>query len=115
MFGIRKYEGFGDYQEGISRYSVNELAMTFAVQETGRIDEEQRKEKSYMLYVFNKWLTEAEARKLFIEEYCRVMGFDKARIMDLVLIGSDEEKREYAKVRADADKYAKGLHADAFC
>lgn len=77
---IRKYLGYGSYVEGISKYSSKTSVLIFDIKETGVVNEEGEKEKSYLLYEFFNRIPLKDVRGQFIAEYIDFIGDDSLNV-----------------------------------
>ena len=104
MNQIKEYKGCGEYSVGISRYSVNTSVYLFEVKETGYVNEEGEKEKSYLLYEFPSSMPLSTVRDMFIDTYMKYVGYDNDKIVIATSMKDDPSsgyvEMLYAKLKA---------------
>ena len=107
---IDYFKGFGDYQEGVSRWSAETESYLFGVKETGVQNEEGQKEKEYYRYEYSRMLSPEVVEKEFVNAYMERAGYDLATQLKVSASSDDALKLEMERVMADAYFYAAGIN-----
>lgn len=120
---IEYFKGFGEYTEGVERWSDVSDSYLFGVRETGVVGAEDpegdtggagKKEKEYFRYEFSRLLSLREVKQNFVDTYMEYHGYDLSAQLKVIASSSESMKLEMERVTADAYYYAAGLdsHGD---
>ncbi|EJW93099.1 hypothetical protein EVA_18797 [gut metagenome] len=107
---IDYFKGFGDYQEGVSRWSAETESYLFGIKETGAQNEEGQKEKEYYRYEYSRLLSPAEVEKAFIDTYMEYKGYDLATQLRINVSGNDAQLAEMREAMKEAQTYMMGIY-----
>lgn len=110
---IKEYKGYGEYVPGISKYGVSTSVYLFNVKETGYVNEEGQKEKSYLLYEFPSSVPLQSVRDVFLSDYLDHVGYteDKElRIMTQSGVTSTADLSDMLYAKLEAYGFAEGIY-----
>lgn len=110
---IKKFKGYGDYKQSISRYSKITSVYLFEIEKTGNKDEEGRDEYSYLLYEFPSAAKPKDVRDKLIEEYLTYKGYTqdkRLRILTQSNIAVSDDYLSLQEAQTKAIRYAEFIY-----